>query len=64
MSLWIYLYRTDKEKDFPLNKVDTCEKMGISEDNYHSGVKELVEKRYLIENGKGHYNFYAIPRRF
>lgn len=59
-KLWMYLAKNQNGYSFDLSCVD-CGKWGIKPDTYHAAVKELIEKKYLIEIKNKNYDFYEIP---
>lgn len=61
-KMWSYLASNQNGYTFYLSKVD-CAKWGIKTDAYHSAVKDLIKKGYLIkvQNKKNLYKFYEVP---
>ena len=60
-KLWVYLGKNQNGYTFALSKVDAI-KWGIgSKSSYDRAVKELIEKGYLVETSKNHFDFYEIP---
>ena len=60
-KLWCYLNKNQQGYEFALSKVDAI-KWGIgSKSSYDRAVKELIEKRYLVETSTNHYDFYEKP---
>lgn len=62
LRMWLYLSSNQNGYAFYLSKVD-CAKWGIKTDAYHSAVKDLIKRGYLVEiqDKKNLYNFYEIP---
>lgn len=61
-KLWIYMSKNQSGYTFALSKVDAI-KWGVgSKSSYDRAVKELIEKGYLVETSKNHFNFYEIPK--
>ena len=61
-KLWVYIGKNQNGYTFALSKVDAI-KWGVgSKSSYDRAVKELIEKGYLVERSKNHYDFYEIPR--
>ncbi len=61
LKLWLYISKNQPEHTFALSKVDAI-KWGIgSKSSYDRAVKALIEKGYLVETSKNHYDFYEIP---
>lgn len=61
-KLWCYLNKNQKGYEFALSKVDALN-WGIgSKSSYDRGIKELIEKGYLVETSKNHYDFYEMPK--
>lgn len=46
---------------FALSRTDVMDKLKIGKDSYIRGVKELVDKGYLLEDEEGNYQFYTSP---
>jgi hypothetical protein len=60
-KLWMYLGKNQDGYTFALSKVDAI-KWGVgSKSSYDRAVKELIEKGYLVETTKNHFNFFEIP---
>ena len=61
-KLWCYLNKNQAGYTFALSNVDAI-KFGIgSRSSYDRGIKELIEKGYLVETSKNHYSFYEKPK--
>jgi hypothetical protein len=61
-KLWCYIGKNQNGYTFALSKVDAM-KWGIgSKSSYDRAVKELIEKRYLVEDAPNHYTFYEKPK--
>ena len=61
-KLWVYIGKNQNGYTFALSKVDAI-KWGVgSKSSYDRAVKELIEKGYLVERSKNHFDFYEIPR--
>lgn len=61
-KLWLYIAKNQKGYTFGLSKVDAI-KWGIgSKSSYDRAVKELIEKKYLVETTSNHFDFYEIPK--
>lgn len=61
-KLWVYIGKNQNGYTFALSKVDAI-KWGIgSKSSYDRAVKELIEKGYLVEKSKNHYDFYEVPK--
>ena len=62
LKLWFYIAKNQKGYSFGLSKVDAI-KWGVgSKSSYDRAVKELIEKKYLVETTSNHYDFYEIPK--
>lgn len=62
LKLWLYIGKNQDGFTFALSKVDAI-KWGIgSKSSYDRAVKELIEKGYLVEKTKNHYDFFEIPK--
>lgn len=62
-SFGIYLYIASNVDGytFALSRTDVMDKLKIGKDSYIRGVKELVDKGYLVEDENGNYQFYTFP---
>ena len=61
LKLWLYISKNQQGHTFALSKVDAI-KWGIgSKSSYDRAVKALIEKGYLVETSKNHYDFFEIP---
>lgn len=61
IKLWLYFAKNQNGYTFDLSCVD-CNDWGIKSDSYHSAVKELIEKRYLVNTATNHYTFHELPQ--
>lgn len=61
-KLWCYLGKNQSNYEFALSKVDALNWGLGSKSSYDRAVKELIEKRYLVETSPNHYDFFEIPR--
>lgn len=61
IKLWLYLCKNQDAYTFALSSADAAQ-WGIKSDAYKAGVKDLIDKGYLVPTGEGnHYLFYDIP---
>ena len=61
-KLWCYLDKNQNGYTFALSKVDALN-WGIgSKSSYDRGIKELIEKGYLVKVSGNIYNFYELPK--
>ncbi len=61
-KLWMYMSKNQSGYTFALSPVDAI-KWGVgSKSSYDRAVKDLIEKGYLVETSKNHFNFYEIPK--
>ena len=61
-KLWCFIGKNQNGFTFALSKVDAI-KWGIgSKSSYDRAVKELIEKRYLVETTPNHFTFYEKPK--
>ena len=61
-KLWCYLAKNQPGYVFALSSVDAVKNWGIGCDkSYDRAVRTLIERGYLIETSKNHYDFYEIP---
>ena len=61
-KLWCYLGKNQSNYEFALSKADALTWGLGSKSSYDRAVKELIEKRYLVETSPNHYDFFEIPR--
>ena len=61
-KLWCYLGKNQNDYEFALSRVDALNWGLGSKSSYDRAVKELIEKRYLVETSPNHYDFFEIPR--
>ena len=61
-KLWCYLGKNQNNYEFALSKVDALNWGVGSKSSYDRAVKELIEKRYLVETSPNHYDFYEMPQ--
>lgn len=61
--MWLYLNKNQENYTFDLSRA-ACLEWGIKKDSYYDGVRELVEKGYLVQarEGSNYYTFYESPR--
>lgn len=48
-KLWIYIAKNQNNYTFALSCADFCRTTGVSNKTYHSAVKSLIEKGYLVK---------------
>ncbi len=63
LKMWLYLNKNQENYTFDLSRT-ACLEWGIKKDSYYDGVRELVEKGYLVQarEGSNYYTFYESPR--
>ena len=63
LKMWLYLNKNQENYTFDLSRA-ACLEWGIKKDSYYDGVRELVEKGYLVQSreGSNYYTFYESPR--
>ena len=63
LKMWLYLNKNQENYTFDLSRT-ACLEWGIKKDSYYDGVRELVEKGYLVQarEGSNYYTFYEAPR--
>ena len=61
LKLWLYLAKNKSGYIFDLSREDCIRNWGIRTDSYYSAVRDLIQKRYLIETSKNHFMFFEIP---
>lgn len=60
----LYLYFVENENDwqFFLSPKDFQKAYGVAESTFRNAKKELIEKKYIIEGDKNHFDFYSTPQ--
>ena len=61
-KLWCYLGKNQNNYEFALSKVDALNWGMGSKSSYDRAVKELIDKKYLVETSPNHYDFYETPQ--
>lgn len=63
LKMWLYLNKNQENYTFELSRAASLE-WGIKKDSYYDGMKELIEKGYLVQarEGSNFYTFYELPR--
>ena len=63
LKMWLYFNKNQEHYAFELSRAD-CLEWGVKKDSYYDGLKELVEKGYLVQahEGSNFYTFYELPR--
>lgn len=61
-KLWCYLGKNQDKHEFALSKVDALNWGMGSKSSYDRAVKELIEKKYLVETSPNHYTFHEMPQ--
>lgn len=59
IKLWLYLAKNQPDYKFDLSCAE-CGKWGLKPDAFHSAVKELINKGYLMHNKANEYTFIEI----
>lgn len=62
VKVWFYFAKNQETYEFDLSSVAVCNYCNISDKTYRESIKELVEKRYLVQTGKNLFEFYELPR--
>ena len=57
LKMWLYLNKNQEKYTFELSRA-ACLEWGIKKDSYYDGVRELVEKGYLVQS-RGGSNYYT-----
>ena len=60
VKLWLYLAKNQNRYTFDLNCAD-CQKWGLKPDSYHTAVKDLIEKGFLVKQSGNQYVFNEMP---
>lgn len=58
-KLWVYLVKNKSGTKISLSPSD-CSKWGIKRDSYHRGIKELIDKGFLVQSEKFDSVYYFI----
>ena len=63
LKMWLYLNKNQEKYTFELSRA-ACLEWGIKKDSYYDGIKELMEKGYLVQarEGSNYYTFYELPQ--
>lgn len=61
LKMWLYFVKNKDGYSFYLSCAE-AKRWGISEDSYRDGIKELIQKGYLVECGHNKYLFYSTPK--
>ncbi len=61
-KVWMYFAKNQDGYEFDLSSVAVCSFCNISDKTYREAIKELVEKRYLLQRHKNTYDFYEVPQ--
>ena len=61
-KVWMYFAKNQDGYEFDLSSVAVCSFCNISDKTYREAIKELVEKRYLLQRHKNVYDFYEVPQ--
>lgn len=63
LKMWLYLNKNQEFYAFELSRA-ACLEWGIKKDSYYDGVRELIEKGYLVQTREGSnmYTFYESPQ--
>ena len=61
--MWLYLNKNQEKYTLELSRAD-CLEWGIKKDSYYDGIKELMEKGYLVQahEGSNYFTFYESPQ--
>lgn len=60
MKLWLYLSKNQNGYKFDLSCAD-CQQWGLKPDSYHTAVKDLIEKGFLVKLSGNQYVFNEMP---
>ena len=60
--MWLYLNKNQERYTFELSRA-ACLEWGIKKDSYYDGIKELIDKGYLVQarDGSNYYTFFESP---
>ena len=63
LKMWLYFDKNQEKYAFELSRA-ACLEWGIKKDSYYDGIKELMEKGYLVQAREGNnlYTFYESPQ--
>lgn len=61
-KVWLYFAKNQEKYEFDLSSVAVCEYCNISDKTYREAIKELTDKRYLVQVGKSCFEFYEMPK--
>ena len=62
VKVWLYFAKNQEGYSFELSSVAVCSFCNICDKTYKDSIKELVEKRYLVQREKKVFDFYELPQ--
>lgn len=63
LALQLYFAKNQNNYIFELSSADFCAYAGCSRNAYNTAIRELIDKMFLVEEGKkNNYIFYEIPK--
>lgn len=64
LKVWLYFAKNQDGYEFDLSSVAVCNFCNICDKTYKTAIKELMEKKYLVQREKNVYDFYEFPIEF
>ena len=61
-KLYLYFVENEANWSFFLSPKDFYQAYGVAESTYRKAKQELVDKGYIIEGDKNHFDFYSTPQ--
>ena len=61
LNAFLYLSSNQDKYEMALSTEDMAQQMGGSVRSYQTAIRSLIEKGYLVQNHKNHYDFYDFP---
>lgn len=61
-KVWLYFAKNQESFEFDLSSVAVCDFCNISDKTYREAIKELTDKRYLVQVAKSCFEFYEVPK--
>lgn len=61
-KLYLYFVENENEWQFFLSPKDFQKAYGVAESTFRNAKRELIEKKYIIEGDKNHFDFYSTPQ--
>lgn len=63
LKLYLYFVENEDEWEFALSPKDFQNAYDLAESTYRKAKQELIDKGYIEEHGKNHFDFYSSPKK-